>query len=204
MEFGDGRMAQLSSSIRPSPRLVCCNSYLRPRENTDRPNPDTDFIAAGGPNGYAWNLIRSEADEILFRHAGESGAQIFDAVKVTAVQFEPSTSNGATNGAANGHDDKATIIPGRPVSATWASKDGTSGTIKFDYIIDASGRNGILSTKYLKNRKFTQSLKYIANWGYWRGGGIYGAGTSQEGCPFFQALSGTVLIFPTRHIRTQG
>lgn len=52
-------------------------------------------------------------------------------------------------------DDK-TQDPGHPVSATWTrKKDGTSGVIKFDYIVDASGRAGIMSTKYLKHRHST-------------------------------------------------
>jgi hypothetical protein len=53
------------------------------------------------------------------------------------------------------------------VSAAWTRKeDGTSGVIKFDYIVDASGRMGIMSTKYLKNRHFNQGLKNVASWGY--------------------------------------
>ena len=34
---------------------------------------------------------------------------------------------------------------GRPVSATYKHKDGTTGSIKFDYLIDASGRQGLVS-----------------------------------------------------------
>jgi hypothetical protein len=41
--------------------------------------------------------------------------------------------------------------------------------IKFEYLIDASGRNGIKSNKYLKNRSFNEGLKNIANWTYWKG-----------------------------------
>jgi hypothetical protein len=29
--------------------------------------------------------------------------------------------------------------PGRPVSASWSRKDGTTGTISFEYLVDASG-----------------------------------------------------------------
>lgn len=147
---------------------------------------DTDFIAAGGANGYAWNVIRSEADELLFRHAGESGARIFDATKVDAVQFEPDT---GINHASSSYIP----TPGRPVSATWSRKDGTSGIITFKYLVDASGRQGIISTKYLKNRLFNQGLKNIANWGYWKGGGTYGTGTHKAGSPFFEALQGRIL-----------
>lgn len=117
--------------------------------NKSQPPAYTDFIAAGGPDGYAWNVIRSEADEILFRHAEECGAQTFDETKVNSIEFDESNND---------------LPVGRPTSATWSRKDGSQGTIKFDYLVDASGRAGLLSTRYLKNRKFNQGLKNIANW----------------------------------------
>jgi hypothetical protein len=57
-------------------------------------------------------------------------------------------------------------------------------------MIDASGRAGILSTSYLKNRHFNASLKNIAMWGYWKNVGCYGIGMSREGAPWFEALTG--------------
>ena len=36
---------------------------------------------------------------------------------------------------------------GRPVKACYVGADGERGEIEFDYLIDASGRNGIMSTK---------------------------------------------------------
>ena len=47
-----------------------------------------------------------------------------------------------------------------------------------------------MSTKYLKNRNFTESLKNIATWGYWAGAGTYGEGTARAGAPWFEALTG--------------
>lgn len=142
----------------------------------------TDFIGAGGPNAYSWNVIRSEADDLIFRHAGKSGAQIFDGVKVSNLEFAPHEGPSTA--------DAKTLDPGRPVSATWTRKeDGATGTIKFDYLVDASGRQGIMSTKHLKNRHFNQGLKNVASWGYWKGAGRYGVGTPQEGVPYFEALS---------------
>ncbi|KAJ7362386.1 hypothetical protein DFH08DRAFT_950654 [Mycena albidolilacea] len=44
----------------------------------------------------------------------------------------------------------------RSVTAEWKSDHG-SGDIKFSWLVDASGRTGIMSTRYLKNRKFTQN-----------------------------------------------
>lgn len=119
-------------------------------------------------------MVRSEADELLFKHAAECGAKTFDQTKVASIEFAP--------GAPDAEH------PGRPVSATWTRKDGTSGTISMDYIVDASGRAGVISTKYLKNRHYNQGLKNIANWGYWKGGGVHGVGTHKEGAPYFEAL----------------
>ncbi|KAF4583089.1 FAD/NAD(P)-binding domain-containing protein [Ophiocordyceps camponoti-floridani] len=148
------------------------------RLNQLHPDACTDFIEALGPDGYAWNLIRSESDDLLFRHARTCGAHAFDETKVDAIQFE-----------ANANRDEAGG-PGRPVSATWSRKDGSTGSITFDYLVDASGRNGILSTKYLRNRTFNRGLKNVASWGYWKSDALYGKGTSWEGLPYFEALQG--------------
>lgn len=151
----------------------------------------TDFIASGGPNGYAWNVVRSEADEMMFRHAEKQGAKVFDGVKVLNVEFDDSYV--AT--------DKDTLVGelGKPVAVTWSNKEGATGTLKFDYLVDASGRAGIISTKHLKNRKFNQALKNVATWAYWKGVKPYAPGTNREGQPFFEVLddaSGWVWTIP--------
>lgn len=99
----------------------------------------------------------------------------------------------------NDSSDAELPSPGRPVSATWTRKDGSSGLIKFDYIIDASGRAGLLSTKYLKNRKMNQTLKNIANWGYWTGTSMYGLESNRSGAPYFEALQGKVFHINHAH-----
>ena len=148
---------------------------------------DTDFIAAGGADNHAWNVVRSESDHLLFKHAGESGAKVFDGVRVSGVQFDPqSDQNGATS--SSEHE------LGRPTSASWSRKDGSSGTVQFEYLVDASGRAGVVSTKYMRNRTFNQGLKNLATWGYWKGSGTYGVGTSREGAPYFEGFQGTVMM----------
>ena len=116
----------------------------------------------------------------MFRHAGESGAKIFDGVKVNSIQFVDDDAG------------KNAQFPemGRPVSARWSRKDGTSGSINFEYIVDASGRAGIVSAKYMKNRKFNQGLKNIAAWAYWEGTEKYAPGAHKEGSPYIEALGG--------------
>ncbi|PNP59076.1 hypothetical protein THARTR1_01324 [Trichoderma harzianum] len=160
------------------------------RLNWSRPETYTDFIAAGGPGGYAWNVVRSEADELLFKHAAECGVKTFDETKVASIEFAPATSGSQSLG--------------RPVSATWTRKDGSSGTVSFDYVVDASGRAGLISTKYLKNRSYNQGLKNVASWGYWKNGGVHGVGTHKEGVPYFEALkdgSGWVWFIPLHNGR---
>ncbi|KAJ7605841.1 putative halogenase [Mycena polygramma] len=129
----------------------------------------TDFISPD-PTKAAWNVVRSEFDEILLRHSAESGACVCEGVQVTAINF--SCDN-----------------PNQPVSAAWKSDLGSQGLVRFKYLVDASGRNGIMSTKYLKNRKFNQALRNIALWGYWAGAGMYAPGTRRENAPYFEALT---------------
>ena len=143
---------------------------------------DTHFVAAE-PNAYTWNVVRSEADDLLFRHAGKSGAQTFDGTKVYSLAFlSPQGGNHV--------DHFDTNHPTKAVSAEWSRKDGSSGRIEFDQLIDASGRYGLMSAKYLKNRKYNQGLKHIANWAYWRGANTYGVGIHEEGYPYFEHLQG--------------
>ena len=138
-------------------------------------------------------MVRFKADNLIFKHAAKCGAETFDGVKVSSLEFEPFET---------GTDPVDPNLPnvGRPVSASWSRKDGSSGQIKFDYLIDASGRVGLISTKYLRNRKPNQGLKNIANWGYWKGAGTYGMGTDRQGQPYFEALTGnfTSIINHTR------
>ncbi|KAI0751654.1 FAD/NAD-P-binding domain-containing protein [Daedaleopsis nitida] len=132
----------------------------------------TDFVALGASNS-SWNVVRSEFDQIVLRHAAESGAKVYEETRVTELRFDTSVSK----------------APGRPQSALYETKSGVKGEITFDYLVDASGRAGIMSTKYLKNRKFNSSLKNVAQWGYWKNTGIYGKDTRKENAPVFEALT---------------
>ncbi|KAJ7468679.1 hypothetical protein FB451DRAFT_1340310 [Mycena latifolia] len=123
-----------------------------------------------GTGNHSWNVVRSEFDEILLRHAQECGAKVYEEHRVTELTF------------AEGSDY-------RPISATFTTGTGEAGSIAFDYLVDASGRAGIMSTKYLKNRHMNESLKNIACWGYWVGADMYAPGTERENSPWFEALT---------------
>ncbi|KAF7321049.1 FAD/NAD(P)-binding domain-containing protein [Mycena chlorophos] len=130
----------------------------------------TDFTAKD-PANYSWNLVRSLSDELMLRHAAKSGANVIEETKVTEVEFK-------------GEGDAA-----QPVAAVWKNKAGETGKITFDFVIDASGRNGIISSKYKKTRVFNDNLLNVASWGYWKGTGRYAVGTSRENGPFFESLT---------------
>ncbi|KAK7052572.1 hypothetical protein R3P38DRAFT_2861151 [Favolaschia claudopus] len=130
----------------------------------------TDFTLEGrAPERASWSFTRADFDEILLKHAGENGASVHEGVRVTDIKFSEENSD-------------------KPVAALWKS-ELESGEIKFSYMIDASGRNGIMSTRYLKNRKFTQGLKNVAFWSYWKGAGMYGKGTTRENAVWIEALT---------------
>ncbi|KAJ7176134.1 FAD/NAD(P)-binding domain-containing protein [Mycena crocata] len=141
----------------------------------------TDFIF-GDPKNYSWNTVRSEADELMLRHAEDCGAKVIEETRVMEIEWDGD----------------------RPIAATWKNTGGATGRVKFDYLVDASGRAGICSVKYLKNRHYNPEFKNIAFWTYWKGCGQYKPGTTRAGSPFFEALhdqSGWAWFIPL-HIGT--
>ncbi|KAJ3931130.1 MAG: FAD binding domain-containing protein [Lentinula lateritia] len=223
------RCESLIPSVRPYLRFIGAEEKIVQHGFTKKPGSAikfnqfkregyTDFVALGADNN-AWNVIRSEFDHLLLNHARECGAKVHEETKVTNIAFDP-------------------IDPEKPVSVSWtrtctaqspnASQNGTikavHGSTTFTHLIDASGRAGLLSTRYLKNRHFNASLKNIAVWGYWRNRisdeepdneqdkedhkprvGMYGKGTSREGAPWFEALtdeSGWAWFIPLHNGKT--
>lgn len=112
----------------------------------DAPPGYLDFTTS--KYGHSFQVIRSEFDHLLFEHARECGAVAVDECEVTGITFTGE----------------------RPVAAGYKTKDGRTGTIAFDHLVDASGLNGIMSTKYLKNRTFQKTFMNVALVRYWKGG----------------------------------
>jgi flavine halogenase len=130
---------------------------------------DTDFVALGSANN-SWNVVRSEFDNLLLQHAAESGAKVFTQTKVESLEFHtsehsspiPISSTGASayveleesrptvQSADTRERQSGTEHMGRPFKASYTRSHGQRGEIKFDYLVDASGRNGILSTRFFK------------------------------------------------------
>ncbi|WP_410600321.1 NAD(P)/FAD-dependent oxidoreductase [Amycolatopsis sp. lyj-90] len=96
----------------------------------------------------AWQVIRADFDKILLDHAREVGVDVTEGIAVKKLDFDGD----------------------RPVAAHWAEakNPANSGRIEFDYLVDASGRGGVMATKYLKNRKFHNVFRNVAAWSYWK------------------------------------
>ena len=107
-----------------------------------------DFGELHGSHRSSFQVTRGEFDQLLLMHARSQGAKVLERTQVCDVLFEGD----------------------RPVGATCVSRDSLETfTIYFDYLVDASGRSGVMSTRYLRNRQFHNAFQNIAVWGYWEG-----------------------------------
>jgi flavine halogenase len=100
---------------------------------------------------HSFQVLRSEFDAILLDHARTCGASVREQTAVSSVEFE---------------DD-------RPVAAVTRNPDGSSGRIAFDYLVDATGQAGLLSARYLRNRREELAFANVAVGGYFRGARPY-------------------------------
>jgi hypothetical protein len=151
--------------------------------------------------------VRSEFDQMLLNHARSSGASVYEKTKVESISFSSSDPDRPIS-VSWAHTPPPCPIspPASPIDSSFpafltgnspiptSDSETVHGVTKFTHMIDATGRAGILSTRYFKNRHFNASLKNIAVWGYWRSVGQYGAGTSRHGSPWFETLTGPFLL----------
>ncbi|KAK0196714.1 FAD/NAD-binding domain-containing protein [Armillaria mellea] len=121
-----------------------------------------------GPDRMTWNVVRAEADELMLRHAASQGVKL--------ITFSESIHNG--------------ISPeSRPIVASWKNKSGQVGEISFDWLIDTSGQQGIMTTKYMKNRIYHEGLRNVAAYGYWKDATLFEEGGPRSNAPWFECLT---------------
>jgi len=102
------------------------------------------------PYPYGFQVLRSEFDQLLLEHAKSEGVHVFEGVEIHDLSF----------------DDNE-----RPRRATWKQVGAgrVGGEIAFDYLMDASGRDGLIASRYRKNRRYHDAFQNVALWGYWTG-----------------------------------
>jgi flavin-dependent dehydrogenase len=100
---------------------------------------------------YAYQVLRSDFDQLLLDHAKSQGVSVLEGIEAKRLKFD-----GA-----------------RPRIAVWSPAGRDDQTqeqeISFDFLIDASGRAGLMATRHLRTRRHHEVFKNIATWGYWRG-----------------------------------
>ena len=146
--------------------------------------------------------VRSEFDQLLLNHARSTGASVYEQTKVDSISFSSGKPISVSwthkpppcppSPPASPKDSSFPRFFSSPVSPS--KNELVHGNTTFTHLIDATGRSGIMSTRYLKNRHFNASLKNIAVWGYWTNVGQYGSGSSRHGAPWFEALTGQPFI----------
>jgi flavin-dependent dehydrogenase len=95
----------------------------------------------------SWQVDRGEFDLLLLDHARDNGVDVTMGVTAKEVGF----------------------TGGRPTSVVCGRENGEEFTIEdFDFLVDATGRNGLLSARHFRDRHPHQNLRNIAIWGYWR------------------------------------
>lgn len=111
-----------------------------------------DWSVIFGPGVRSWQVDRDDFDHVLLNNAVKQGADVIQGAAVKRVLF---------------NDE------GRAVAAEWADPDtGEIRTTEFDYVVDASGRAGLIPSQHFKHRVPNETFKNVAIWGYWQGGSL--------------------------------
>lgn len=89
---------------------------------------------------HAYQVVRSEFDQLMLKHAEEQGAAVHEETRVNALRFAGE----------------------RPYAAEWTHAGGQTGVTHFDFVVDASGGQGFMASKYLKNRQYQEHFANVA------------------------------------------
>lgn len=108
-----------------------------------------DWPSVVAPDARSWQVDRATFDHLLLRNAADNGVDVVEGATVKGVDF----------------------TEGRAAAVRWTSRDApdTIHTTRCDLLVDATGRNGILSAKQLKNRWQHTVFQNTAVWSYWSG-----------------------------------
>jgi flavin-dependent dehydrogenase len=108
-----------------------------------------DWSGNFGPEVYSWQVDRAEFDRLLLENARDQGVEVIEGATVKEVVFDGV----------------------RPAGLSWVRQGTTTPTVEHgDFLVDASGRAGLLSTRYHRDRTPHDVFRNVAIWGYWQGG----------------------------------
>lgn len=99
---------------------------------------------------WSWQVERDVFDDILLRNATAQGAEVIEQATVTNVVFDGD----------------------RPTAVEWTA-DGQVHTTPVDYLVDASGRAGVLAKQQVIERQQHPAFRNVAVWSYWEGAHLH-------------------------------
>ncbi|WP_062991035.1 MULTISPECIES: NAD(P)/FAD-dependent oxidoreductase [Nocardia] len=101
---------------------------------------------------WSYQVERDAFDDILLRNAAEQGAQVIENANVENVIFDGD----------------------RPVAVEWTGPgDNRTRTTEFDFLVDASGRYGLLAKRRFNMRRQHPAFRNVAVWSYWEGARLH-------------------------------
>jgi flavin-dependent dehydrogenase len=113
---------------------------------------NVDWSKMFGPDVSSWQVDRDDFDSVLLEHARASGVEVVEDATAKEVVFDGD----------------------RPVAARWVRGEDrdTPLVTEFDYLVDASGRAGVLSLQTFRSREPHDVFRNVAIWGYWKGASL--------------------------------
>jgi flavin-dependent dehydrogenase len=106
-----------------------------------------DWREMFGEDIRSWQVDRADFDQVLLEHAAAQGVEVVQGAVVKGIDFD---------------GDRAVAVR--------AICDGEPRTFDFDFVVDASGRAGVLAARQFKNRRQHDVFRNVAIWAYYQGG----------------------------------
>ncbi|WP_414445282.1 NAD(P)/FAD-dependent oxidoreductase [Burkholderia sp. 22PA0106] len=100
------------------------------------------------PDIWSWQVDRATYDDILLRNAEKQGVEVIEGASVKRIVFDGE----------------------RAVAAEWMRRgEDVTQRVEFDYVIDASGRHGLIAQQHFDMRQQHEVFQNVAMWSYWSG-----------------------------------
>jgi flavin-dependent dehydrogenase len=133
-----------------------------------------DWSKLFGPQVCSWQVDRAEFDQLLLSNAEAHGVGVEYGAAARDVTFDA----------------------GRPVRVAGQRSTGEPFAVEdFDFLVDASGRAGLLSARHLHSRRPHPFFRNVAIWGYWTGGRLLPA-TPAGGINVISSADGWFWVIP--------
>src|SRR5579863_7600653 len=118
---------------------------------------------------YSFQVDRAEFDHLLLEHAKSQGVKVFEGTEIRSLSFDGNRPRSAAWSQAILADPQSESDNSVADSHYISVGGGETGEISFEYLVDASGRAGVMAMHYLKNRHYHNAFQNVAIWGYWTG-----------------------------------